>query len=293
MTFGAEHTTDDVLAGVDLAGTVVVVTGASTGLGLETARACAAHGATVVMAVRDPGAPAALAALATVGVNGHLVACDLTSLASVRAAAAEIAERWGRVDVLVNNAGVMATPAGTTVEGFELQLGVNHLAHFALTARLAPVLADDARVVNVSSRGHLIAGVDVDDPHWRTREYDKWRAYGQSKSANVLFTRGLAERGISANAVHPGMIGTDLYRYLPAEERAMVEARPAGSEGTTKTIPQGAATIVWAAVADGVPNGGYLADCAVEEAAAHATDPEMVAWLWAFSESEIGESFPT
>ena len=291
MTFGAETTTDEVLAGVDLTGQVWVVTGATAGLGLEVARAAAAHGATVVGAVRDPGTEAARATAAAVGERGQVVAVDLTSLATVRAGAAAIVAAHPRIDVLVNNAGVMATPAGVTADGFELQLGTNHLGHFALTAALAGAFGPDTRVVNVSSRGHLVSGVDFDDPHFRTREYNKWVAYGQSKTANVLFTLGLAERGITAYAVHPGMIGTDLYRYLPDEERAMVEARPAGSEGTTKTIPQGAATILWAAVADGVPNGAYLADCAVEEASPHATDPEAVARLWAFSEAEVGEAW--
>jgi len=290
MTLGADSTTDDVLAGTDLTGQVWVVTGATTGLGLETARVAAARGATVVMAVRNPDA--ATDAQSAVGPDGHLVACDLTSLASVRAAAAEIAERWPRVDVLVANAGVMATPAGVTDDGFELQLGTNHLGHFLFVARLAPALADDGRVVVVSSRAHFISGVDVDDPHYRTREYDKWQAYGQSKTANILFARGLAQRGFTARSVHPGMIGTALYRYLPDAERAAVEARPAGSEGTVKSIPQGAATIVWAAVGAGIPNGAYLADCAVTQPAEHATDPETADWLWAFSEREVGEVFP-
>lgn len=293
MTFGADSTTDEVLAGVDLTGTVVVVTGATAGLGLETARVCAAHGATVVMAVRDPGSAVAAEAAAVVGGDHHLVACDLTALASVRAAAAAIAERWGRVDVLVDNAGVMATPPGTTADGFELQLGTNHLGHFALTALLAPALADDARVVVVSSLGHMVSGIDTADPHFRSRPYEKWQAYGQSKTANILFARGLAARGITAYSVHPGMVGTDLLRYLPAEERAAVEDRPATGPSAIRTVPVGAATIVWAIVAEGVPSGSYLADCAVAEPAPHAVDPEVQAWLWAFSEAETGIAFPT
>jgi len=290
MNFGPDSTTDDVLAGTDLTGQVWVVTGASTGLGLEVARAAAGRGATVAMAVRNPAS--ATDAQSAVGRDSHLVACDLASLASVRAAAAEIAERWHRVDVLVANAGVMATPAGLTADGYELQLGTNHLGHFLLTALLVPVLADRGRVVVVSSRGHFVSGVDVDDPHFRARAYDKWQAYGQSKTANILFARGLAERGFTAFSVHPGKIGTELYRYLPDSERAAVEERPAGSEGSVKSIPQGAATIVWAAVGAGIPNGAYLADCAVAQPAGHATDPEMADWLWAFSEREVGEVFP-
>jgi NAD(P)-dependent dehydrogenase (short-subunit alcohol dehydrogenase family) len=186
----------------------------------------------------------------------------------------------------------MATPEGRTADGFELQLGTNHLGHFLFTALLAPAFERDTRVVNVSSRGHLGSGMVWDDPHYRTREYNKWQSYGQSKTANILFTLGLAQRGVTAYAVHPGMIVTDLYRHLPDEERIALENRPASSDGTaTKTVSQGAATIVWAATADGIPSGSYLADCAVAEAAPHATDPEDVARLWTWSEEQVGETF--
>ena len=295
MAFGPTSTTDDVLSGVDLTGRVAVVTGAAVGLGLETARALAGRGAQVAMTVRDPAKGDV--ARETVGPNGELVTLDLASLDSVRAGAAAVLERWADIDLLVNNAGVMATPAGLTADGFELQLGTNHLGHFLFTALLAPALrdpakGDGARIVNVSSRGHLGSGIDWDDPHYRTREYNKWQAYGQSKTANILFTRGLAQRGFTAYAVHPGMIVTDLYRYLPDEERAAVENRPASSDGTaTKTVPQGAATIVWAATAHGIPSGSYLADCAVAEAAPHATDDDDVARLWAWSEEQVGQTF--
>ena len=291
MGFGAEATTDDVLEGVDLDGKVAVVTGGSAGLGLETARALAAHGAVVVLTVRDRTKGAA--ALETIGPHGEVVELDLTSLDAVRAGAAAVLDTQSQLDLLVNNAGVMATPEGRTEEGFELQLGTNHLGHFLFTALLAPALRDGARIVNVSSRGHLGSGMDWDDPHYRTREYNKWQAYGQSKTANILFTLGLAQRGFTAYAVHPGMIVTDLYRYLPDEERAAVENRPAASDGTaTKSVPQGAATIAWAATAVGIPSGSYLADCAVAEAAPHATDPEDVARLWSWSEEQVGQPFP-
>jgi NAD(P)-dependent dehydrogenase (short-subunit alcohol dehydrogenase family) len=290
MGFGAQSTTDDVLAGVDLSGTVAVVTGASVGLGLEAARALAAHGADVVMTARDLDKGAE--ARDVVGPNADLVALDLASLDRVRAGAAAVLDCHPRVDLLVNNAGVMATPEGRTTDGFELQLGTNHLGHFLFTALLAPAFVRDTRVVNVSSRGHLGSGMVWDDPHYRTREYNKWQSYGQSKTANILFTLGLAERGVTAYAVHPGMIVTDLYRHLPDEERSALENRPASSDGTaTKTVSQGAATIVWAATADGIPSGSYLADCAVAEAAPHATDPEDVARLWTWSEEQVGETF--
>jgi NAD(P)-dependent dehydrogenase (short-subunit alcohol dehydrogenase family) len=290
MSLGPATTTDEVLDGVDLTGKVAVVTGGAAGLGLEVSRALAAHGAEVVIALRDPAKGDA--ALETVGPKGHLAPLDLASLERVRSGAAAILAAWPGLDVLVNNAGVMATPEGRTADGFELQLGTNHLGHFLFTALLAPSLRDDARIVNVSSLGHLGSGMVWDDPHYRAREYNKWQAYGQSKTANILFTRGLAQRGYTAYAVHPGRIVTDLYRYLPDDERVAIENRPAASDGVaTKTVSQGAATIVWAATADGIPSGSYLADCHVEEAAPHATDPDDVARLWAWSEEQVGEAF--
>jgi len=291
MSYGPHTTTDEVLAGVELTGRVIVVTGASSGLGIETARALAAHGAEVVMAVRDPGRAAD--AVAAVGSHGHLVTLDLASLDAVRAGADAILDGWSRVDVLVNNAGVMATPEECTADDFDLQLGTNHLGHFLLTARLSPALGDGSRVVNVTSAGHFISGMHWDDPHYRTRPYNKWEAYGQSKTANVLFTRGLAQRGRTAYAVHPGKIASGLYRFLPDEERAaIVGEQPVSGEQQVKTVEEGAATSVWAATADGIPSGSYLADCQVADAAAHATDPAEVDRLWAWSEEEVGETFP-
>src|SRR5439155_3275371 len=178
MTYGPDTTADEVLDGIDLVGDVVVVTGASGGLGEEASRALAARGAEVAMAVRDPAKAAA--ARDTVGPNGHLVTLDLASLDRVRAGAAAILERCPRIDVLVNNAGVMATPEDRTAQGFELQLGTNHLGHFLLTALLAPALGEGSRIVNVTSLGHMISGIHWDDPHYRARAYNKWEAYGQS-----------------------------------------------------------------------------------------------------------------
>jgi NAD(P)-dependent dehydrogenase (short-subunit alcohol dehydrogenase family) len=291
MGFGAETTTDEVLEGVDLDGKVVVVTGASAGLGTETSRALAAHGATIAMAVRNPekGRDAA----AAVGTNAGLVTLDLASLDGVRAGAAAILDGWPRIDVLINNAGVMATPQERTADGFDLQLGTNHLGHFLLTALLVPALGNDSRIVNVTSLGHMVSGMDWDDPQYRTRPYNKWQAYGQSKTANILFTIGLAERGRTAYAVHPGRIEeTDLYRHLD-EEELEASSRASASRSSAKTIPQGAATIVWAATADAIPSGSYLADCQVAEAAPHATDPAEVERLWAWSEEQVGQAFPS
>ena len=288
-TYGPETTSDEVLEGVDLTGKVVVVTGASSGLGLDAARAMAAHGAEVVMAVRDP--IGAAAAAETVGPNGHLVELDLASLGQVRTAAAAITERWPRIDVVVNNAGVMSTPPGRTAEGFDLQLGVNHLGHFLLTALLAPALGPSARIVNTTSLGHMVSGMRWDDPHFRVSDYEKWQAYGQSKTANILFTLGLAQRGYTAYAVHPGMIMTELYRHLSTEELAGMHSRSSGYEPGLKTVPQGSATLVWAATADGIPSGSYLADCQIGEAAAHATDPADAERLWRWSEEQVGQTF--
>ena len=226
-------------------------------------------------------------AVDAVGPNGRLVTLDLASLDSVRAGADAILDRWPRVDVLVNNAGVMATPEERTADGFDLQLGTNHLGHFLLDCA-ARARAGRRRhaIVNVTSAGHFISGMHWDDPHYRTRPYNKWEAYGQSKTANVLFTRGLAQRSRTAYAVHPGKIASGLYRYLPDEERAaIVEGQPASGEQNVKTVAQGAATSVWAATADGIPSGSYLADCQVAEAAADATDPDEVERLWAWSEA--------
>src|SRR5262245_37023931 len=279
MAFGRDTTAGEVLAGVDLHGRVVVVTGASGGLGAAVAGALADRGATVVAPVRDPsrfGGPA------------RPVELELASLASVRAGAAEILGEHPRIDVLMNNAGVMATPEGRTADGFELQLGTNHLGHFLLTALLAPALGPGGRIVTTSSLGHLVTAMRWDDPHFAAGPYEKWLAYGQSKTANILFTRGLAARGFAAYAVHPGAIETGLTRHLAGEELAFVEQ---ASAAEARSVDQGAATLVWAATAGGIPPGSYLADCGPAEAAPHATDPAEVERLWAWSEGQVGQRF--
>jgi NAD(P)-dependent dehydrogenase (short-subunit alcohol dehydrogenase family) len=283
-------TADDVLDGVELDGKVVVVTGASGGLGREAVRAVSSRGAITVAAMRDPAKSGA----GPDPVDGvaHVVPLDLASLASVRAAATAISGRWPHIDVLINNAGVMATLERRTADDFELQLGTNHLGHFLLTARLAPTLGASGRIVNVSSLGHMLTAMRWDDPHYRTRPYEKWEAYGQSKTANILFTVGLAQRGFDAYAVHPGTIATDLDRHLSPDERAFVE-EASKDAGPRKTPAQGVATILWAATATGLPPGSYLADCEVAEAAAHATDPADAERLWSWSEDQVHEPFPS
>ncbi len=307
--FGFESTTDDVLAGVDLTGAQVVITGASAGLGVETARALSAHGARVVGVVRD--VDRARAALDEVGATDvELYAADLASLASVRAATdAFIADGHGRIDVLIANAGVMACPQATTADGFELQFGTNHLGHFVLVNRLVPLMVDGdpARIVVLSSAGHRFSDVSLDDPGFESEPYDEWVAYGRAKTANALFAveldRRLRDRGVRAAAVHPGGIVTDLGRHLNDESIAkLLEAR-GSRELVWKTVPQGAATSVWAGVvADGDEVGGrYCEDCAVapviddsDESPGvmrYATSPETAAALWSLSEQMVGETF--
>jgi NAD(P)-dependent dehydrogenase (short-subunit alcohol dehydrogenase family) len=275
--FGPHTTADEVLEGADLAGVVAVVTGASSGLGEEVARSLRDHGATVVAAVRTPSKS-----------RDRPVQLDLSSLESVREAASAITCEFDRVDVLFNNAGVMATPELRTADGFELQIGTNHLGHFLFTALLAPALGSHGRIVNTTSLGHMIGGMRWSDPHFRVDPYDKWLAYGQSKSANILFTRGLSERGFDAYAVHPGAIDTGLTRHLEGEELAFVEQT---SSAEAKSLAAGAATLLWAATAEGIPAGAYLADCGISTAAQHATDPSEVARLWSWSEEQVGHRF--
>ena len=299
-----DTTTDEVIDGVDLGGRVAVVTGATSGLGLETARALAAAGARVVLTARDAAkADGAVEQLRdrVPGAELETLVLDLTSLASVRSAAAELQERHPAVWLLVNNAGVMATPLERTTDGFELQLGTNHLGHFAFTTALLPALraAAPARVVNLSSAGHLASDIRWDDPQFERTPYDKWLAYGQSKTANILFSveldRRLAGEGVRANAVHPGMIATNLGRHLTADDRTALGERakksPVGKLPPYKQISNGAATSVWAAVAPELADvgGRYLEDCEISDRhAPYARDPESATRLWELSERLVG-----
>ena len=281
----ATSTTDDVLRGIDLTGRTAVVTGGSGGLGLETARALAAHGAGVVLAARDRDkCDAAVATLAerVPGAEVDVVLLDLASLASVREAAAEIARRHDRVDLLVDNAGVMACPLGRTADGFEMQFGTNHLGHFLFTDLLHDrlVAASPSRVVVLSSAGHRYSGIRWDDPNFeREDEYFNWTAYGQSKTANALFALELDRRwgpeGVHAWSVHPGTIITDLGRHMTQEDFDFMAAnRPGGV--TWKSVEQGAATTVWAATAPELLDhgGAYLEDCRVAPPNEDPASPE-------------------
>jgi NAD(P)-dependent dehydrogenase (short-subunit alcohol dehydrogenase family) len=303
MAFNVGSTTDDVVAGLDLTGSTIVVTGATSGLGLQSAKALASTGAAVVLTGRDDAKGAA--AVEEVGHGAVFANIDLASLDAVRRGSDDLLGRLDRLDVLLNNAGVMACPLERTADGFEMQFGTNHLGHFLLTARLFPLLkaSTPSRVVNLSSHGHMIGGVDLDDPNYERRDYDKWGAYGQAKTANVLFSRELDRRfgaqGLHAYAVHPGMIHTNLGRHLVPEDLTMItdrtKDRPAGGPSTSfKKVETGAATQVWAATGDGIPGGAYLADADVcTQVAGHATDDEAAARLWTLSEELVGEAFPT
>jgi len=307
---GPDTTTDEVLDGVDLAGSTILVTGASAGLGVETARALASHGASLVLGVRDLAkARDHLGAAGVDPASYELRSLDLADLASVRAFCDGVAVDHDRLDALIANAGVMACPQGTTADGFETQFGTNHLGHFVLVNRLRPLLesASPARVVCLSSGGHRMSDVDLDDPNYERTPYDPWLAYGRSKTANVLFAveldRRWRDRGVRATAVHPGMIATELSRHLTDETLAALVERRGKRPATRKSVPAGAATAVWAAVvADaGAVGGRYCEDCAVSDVltdpdartgvAAYAVDPDRARALWALSERLVGETF--
>jgi NAD(P)-dependent dehydrogenase (short-subunit alcohol dehydrogenase family) len=231
--FEATSTTDEVLSGVNLQDKRILVTGVSAGLGIETARSLAAHGADVVGAARDlKKAEAATAQVrrdaATAGGSFELVALDLASLKSVRECADELLAKGQFFDVVIANACVMATPVGRTADGFETQFGTNHLGHFVLVNRIAPLLRKGSRLINLSSAGHRLSNVDLDDPNFERTPYEPFVAYGRSKTANILFTVAFGRRhrgrGVRAAAVHPGVIETELARHVdPARLRALIE----------------------------------------------------------------------
>ena len=315
--FGFESTADEVLAGKDLGGRTALITGGYSGLGQETARAMAAKGAHIILSGRDATKLSAAAdELATsTGARVDTLVCDLASLDSVRKAGAEACERFEKIDLLINNAGVMACDEAKTADGFEMQFGTNHLGHFLLTNLLMPLVekGERPRIVNLSSRGHHIAPVDFDDPNFENRPYDKWVSYGQSKTANVLFAVGLeerlADRGIHAYALHPGGIHTNLGRHMSEEdmqnlmERIRKSAEERGEEPQPfKTIPQGAATTCWAATTEELEGAGglYCEDCHVADednedtsggVRSYAVDKAKADRLWSMSEEMVGQSF--
>ncbi|MFF9066402.1 oxidoreductase [Streptomyces sp. NPDC014891] len=305
--FSAASTAEDVLAGMDLSGRTALVTGGYSGLGLETARGLAAAGARVIVPARRPDT--ARAVLRDVP-GCEVVALDLADVPGVRAAAALIAGRVDRIDLLMAVAGVMATPERRVGPGWEGQLAANHFGHFVLACELYPLLAaaDGARVVVNSSAGHALTDIRWHDPHFRTG-YDKWLAYGQAKTANSLFAvhldaLGRAD-GVRAFALHPGRIITGLQREMSLREqrdRGWVDEHGRVIGPGFKTASQGAATGLWAATSallDG-RGGLYLEDCDVAVRAApgqpmddggvhdHAVDPEAAARLWELSLAATG-----
>ncbi len=295
-----------VVDGIDLSGKVCVITGASSGLGRESARALAAAGAHVILAARNLDALSQTAQWIAAEVPGALtstVRLDLTALDSVRAAASAIRDIAPVIDVLMNNAGVMFTPLGRTHDGFEIQIGTNHFGHFELTRLLVPQLAaaGNARIVSLSSGGHVMGDVDFDDPNWESREYDKFVAYGASKTANILHAveadRRLRDLGIRAYAVHPGTVATSLARYMSRSDFSQLRKHAAASTAARGeptdgyldfTSPDhGAATQVWAAVSPELADQGglYVEDCRISETVApYARDGQRAADFWTLSE---------
>jgi NAD(P)-dependent dehydrogenase (short-subunit alcohol dehydrogenase family) len=322
-SFGATSTTDDVLSGVNLKGKRILVTGVSAGLGVETARSLAAHGAQVVGTARDltkaDGATTQVRKdAAENGGSFELVSLDLANLNSVRACADGLLAKGEPFDVVIANAGVMATPFGHTADGFETQFGTNHLGHFVLVNRIAPLIRAGGRLINLSSSGHRYSNVDLEDPNFERTPYEPFVAYGRSKTANILFAvefdRRHRSRGTRAAAVHPGGIQTELGRYLdPSRLEKVIEQinQHLGAEGKApfqwKTIPQGAATSVWAGVvasADEI-GGRYCENCHVgktvpdeatitavsEGVRGYALDAKNAELLWKKSEELVGETF--
>jgi len=321
--FGATSTTDEVLSGIDLRGKRILVTGVSAGLGVETARSLAAHGAHVVGAARDLAkAEAATEKVRKDAVAGggsfELIELDLANLKSVRACADQLLAKGEPFDVIIANAGVMATLSGKTADGFETQFGTNHLGHFVLVNRIASLIRAGGRLINLSSAGHRFSNVDLEDPNFDRTPYEPFLAYGRSKTANILFAVAFdkrhRDRGVRAAAVHPGTIHTELARHVDARQiEKIIEQRnqQLAAEGKApfqwKTIPQGAATSVWASVvapADEI-GGRYCEDCHVgkivpdhvptsaiiEGVRGYALDEKNAEALWKKSEELVGESF--
>jgi NAD(P)-dependent dehydrogenase (short-subunit alcohol dehydrogenase family) len=319
-SFGATSTTDEVLAGTNLNGKRVLVTGVSAGLGVETARALAARGAHVVGAARDLAkaerATGEVRAQAANGGSLDLVELDLASLKSVRACADALVADGRRFDAVIANAGVMAAPFGHTADGFETQFGTNHLGHFVLVNRIADLIAPGGRLVNVASSGHRYADTDLDDPDFARTPYDPMVAYGRSKTANIQFAvefdRRHKTRGVRATALHPGGIHTELARHMVPGQLdnllAQINAQLAANGQPPfawKTIPQGAATSVWAAFVAPAEKvaARYCENCQVSEITdgpispvspgvrSYALDPARAKALWAKSEEMVGERF--
>jgi NAD(P)-dependent dehydrogenase (short-subunit alcohol dehydrogenase family) len=312
LAFNGRTTSEEIVAGLDLTGKTVVVTGTSAGLGREAARVLAGAGAEVVMVARDPGKNTQAADGIKAGqpdAKLHPVTINLAEMASVRRGAAEILSAHPKIHALINNAGVMGGPLTYTVDGLELHLAINHIGPFLLTNLLYPALkaAAPSRIVILSSAGHRMPGLDLDDLNFKSREYIYHTAYCQSKRANVLhavaLTKRLAGTGITANSVHPGAIRTEVFRDLTEADVQGALGWSAASGSPEKTPSQGAATEVWAAVSPEAEalSGLYFEDCGIARhipadwgAAGvldEALDPATAELLWAASEKIVGQNF--
>ncbi|WP_370182847.1 oxidoreductase [Alteriqipengyuania sp.] len=314
--FGHGSEPQDVLEGIDLTGKVAIVTGGYSGIGVETVRGLAGAGAKVIVPARNR--EKATANLSDVVGDVAIMDMDLADLSSVRAFADQFASEHDRLDLLINNAGIMACPLSRVGAGWEQQFGVNHLGHFALAQALMPLLektakepGSDVRVVALSSTGHKLSDIRWDDPNWESGEYDKWQAYGQAKTADALFAVGmntrLAQHGGRAFSVHPGGIATPLQRHLDNEE--MVALGWMNEDGELseqaakmfKSVTQGASTTLWAATAPALRDRGgeYCEDCDIAALAdpenpsryntvqPYAVDPDSAERLWAMSEEMV------
>ncbi|WP_298023783.1 oxidoreductase [uncultured Parasphingopyxis sp.] len=313
--FPAKTDGANIIADIDLAGKTAIVTGGYSGIGLETVRALAAKGVQVIIPARN--IPKAKEALADVEGDVRIEEMDLADIPSVRAFGDKMLEELESLDLLINNAGVMACPEEHIGAGWELQFGTNHLGHFELTRKLMPLLekTPGCRVIALSSTGHKLSGIRWDDPNFEMEPYEKWQAYGQAKSANALFANALSRRlkdsGGLAFAVHPGGIFTPLQRHLPQEEMIALGWLDENGELSEmakagfKTPEQGCSTTLWAAISpklEGKP-GVYCEDCDIAEptdpegpmaryrgADPHICEDEAAERLWAMSEEMIGEA---
>ena len=311
--FHAKSTAAEVVSGIDLSGKNVIVTGGYSGIGLETVRALAGAGARVTVPARR--VDVATEALASVAGEIEIASMDLGDVASVRRFADHYLESRRPLDILINNAGIMATPFARVGKGWESQFGTNHLGHMALAMKLAPALqeAENARIVALSSIGHVRSDVIWDDPHFNTHPYDKWEAYGQAKSANALFALGVdllgRDIGVRAFSVHPGGIFTPLQRHLSDEEMAALGWKnpdgtiPEAVKAMFKTPEQGASTTVWAATSPKLAGKGgvYCENCDIAQLAGpdsqrweHArewiADDARAEKLWAMSEAMLADA---
>ena len=322
-TFDKNSTADEVLEGIDLTGKRALVTGGASGLGEETVRALAAKGAEVIIAARNKAkADAVIASVSESTGNSNIsfLALELGSLKKIEASAKEFLDRYDSLDLLINNAGVMACPFDKTEDGFELQFGSNHIGHFYFTNLIMPTLlkSGNARIVSLSSMGHRASPIVFDDINYENRPYEKWQAYGQAKTANALFAVGLnnrfAAKGIEAFSVHPGVILTPLSRHLTQEDIDRIASssnqnddsdNPENADQSgVKTVAQGAATSCYAATAPELSGkgGAYLENCNIAEvlpgnsAETHgvrdfAIDPDAAEKLWQASENMVGQQF--